>query len=154
MLQDYPETNELFLGEENSDEKIARYILDTVEDWNGTPPLLSTALEPIDLSTQPRFQGARSIIQLGAMVRVLRSTIVKLARNDLDYTAGNITARPNAVWRNLQALVTEYNQEYEQKKQQFKASQNISAAYGDAGYRAGQTEYYDGYDGDNLFLLL
>jgi len=154
MVQDYAQTNELFDGEENSNEKIARYILDTIEDWNGTPPLLSDRLEPLDLVTNNRFHGARPIIQLGSAVRLLRSTILKLARNDMPYTAGNVNAQPNAVWRNLQAIVSEWSAEYENKKTQFKVGQNISVAYGDGGYRAGQTEYYDGYDGDNLYFII
>lgn len=154
MVQDFAQTNELFDGEENSDEKIARYILDTVEDWNGTPPLLVNRIEPLDLVTDPRIQGARPIIQLGAAVRLLRSTIAKLGRNDMPYTAGNVNAQPNAVWRNLQAIVSEWSTEYENKKTQFKVGQNISDSYGGGGYRAAQTEYYDGYDGDNLYFIL
>jgi hypothetical protein len=154
LIQDYPFVNELFEGEESGDEKIARHLVEIIEDWNGTPPLLSSKLNPITLQGDANFQGPRTWIINATAARVLRSVMFKLARNDMPYTGGNVTIQPNSVWRNLQPLVQEMEAEYRANKQGFRIAQNVSGAFGDGGYRAALTEHYYGTDADMIAITL
>jgi hypothetical protein len=154
LIQDFPTVNELFEGEESSDEKIARHLVEVIEDWNGTPPLLSFKLDPLTLQSQVNFQGPRTWIVNATAARVLRSVMFKLARNDVPYTAGSVTIQPSSVWRNLQPLVQEMEAEYRANKQGFKIAQNVSGAFGDGGYRAALTEHYYGTDADMIAITL
>jgi hypothetical protein len=151
LIQDYPYVNELFEGEESSDEKIARHLIEMVEDWNSTPPLLNHRITPLDLLTT-RFSGPRTWLVNATAARVLKAVIFKLARNAVSFTAGNVTIQPNDVWRNLQPLVQELETEYKANKVSFRIAQNVSSAYGDGGYRSALTEHYYGLDADMILV--
>jgi hypothetical protein len=60
----------------------------------------------------------------------MKSVIMKLARNDLPYTAGNVTIQPNSVWRNLQPVVQDIEIQYREFRDRYKISKNSEAAYG------------------------
>ena len=154
MLADYPQTNEVFSGEENSDEKLARYIVLAFDDWNSMPPLLRLRLSPIDVVASEKYMMLRSLMLDKSMVRILRSTIAKLARNDVPYQAGNVTMQRNAVWRGLMEIANQMDADYERRAQAAKVGINVSRGYGDGGYRASLTEYYDGIEADAIMVVI
>jgi hypothetical protein len=136
FISDYADTNELFEGEENSDTKIARYIKRAVDEFNGTPPVFREGLEPLALAL-PNLGPIRELIIKKAAVLILNSIMIKLARNDVPYTAGNVTIQRNSVWRNLQPLVQDLNTQFMQGVQNIKVSANISGGWGGVGGNAG-----------------
>lgn len=143
FIQDYVQTNELFDGQEVTDETLARYIVDTLDDWNSTPPMLSYMLDFSMLMTTPKFQGPRRWIADMAAGRVLRMLIIKRAKQDIPFTAGNVNVQPNAVWRNLEAIYQTIKAEYDSNKMQFKTAENMSGAY-----TVSHTEMWDGMVND------
>jgi hypothetical protein len=168
MVSDYAQTNETHEGEESSDEKIGRYIHQVVSDFNGTPPVFRAGIEPMAL-LMPMAGPVRALIITGASARLLRSIMIKLARNDVPYTANNVSIQRNAVWRNLQPLVSEMQQEYEQKKLQLKQAANVAGGWGgtggaggidamlttpDGGWRAMLTDQYGGRDLESVFITI
>lgn len=167
-IGDYASTNELHEGEENSNEKIGRYILQTLDDFNGIAPVFGEGVEPMALAV-PAAGPIRSIIITGAAARLLRSVSLKLARNDVPVTMGNVTLQRNSVWRGLQQMAAEMRQEFEQKAHALKVSANISGAWGGGddtagtgvkfftpggGWRAVMTEMYDALDNDSVYLTI
>lgn len=168
MIGDYPGTNELHEGEENSDEKLARYIVQTVDDFNGTPPVFRGGIEPLAL-LMPMAGPIRSLIILGASARILQATMLRLARNDVAYTANNVSIQRNSVWRNLQPLVSEMKNDYEQKKMQLKQAANVAGGWGgtggtggidallttpSGGWSAMLTDQYGGMDLESIYITI
>ena len=153
LIQDYPEVNELVEGEETSDQAIARFIQDVIDDWNYTPPVFrGAALLTGPTLTATAAAGEKKWILDMAAARVMKSIVFKLARNDMPYTAGNVTIQPNAVWRNLQPIVQEMEQIYEQRKKERKVAQNL-----DRGWGVSHTDLYVGVLNDRdgyLFIEL
>ncbi len=140
FIQDYAEVNELFDGEENSDMKIAEYIVDAVDEWNVTPPINNASfVNPVSLAAVPSLAGVGSWIVQAAGARILKSVIIKLGRNDMPFTAGNTTIQTNAVWRNLQPIVQDIELQYKEFRTNFKIAKNAESAYG-----ASQSELYSG----------
>jgi len=154
MLVDYPQTNELFEGEENSDEKLARYLVLAFDDWNSTPPILRYQLAPIDVVAVTAFYPFRPLVLTSALCAVLQSTMLKLARNDVPYQAGNVTMQRNAPWRNLIELQRQIKLENAQRVTAAKVSLNVAGFYGDGGYRAMLTEHYDGLEADAISVVI
>ena len=151
FVQDYPEVNELFEGEETTDQQIARYLVDVVEQWNSTPPLITSAeLNLNALVMNPALRGVRKNIVDAAAARIMSSIVLKLARNDMPYTAGNVTIQPHAVWRNLQPIVQDMKIEFKQFLQEYKIALNIQGAWGSV-----HTEMYVGHylDRDGYITL-
>lgn len=131
LIQDYPEVNEIFEGEETSDMQLARFLVDMIDDWNYTPPLAPSAMiNAVSLVKSPSLSGARKWVVDAAAARAMKSTIMKLARNDMPYTAGNVTIQPNSVWRNLQPIVQDIEIQYREFRDRYKISKNSEAAYG------------------------
>jgi len=131
FIQDFPETNELFDGEETAEQTIAQYIVDEVDMWNATPPTTSSSMiNTVSLVANPRLSGVKVHIQNAAAARVLKSVKIKLQRNDMPYTVGNVTEQPNAVWRNLESTIQDIELQYREFRQNYKISKNAEAAYG------------------------
>jgi hypothetical protein len=64
-LRDYPELNRLVAGQENSDRLIGLALMETVDDYNTTPP-------PLEHKKLSNFPNVSLLIQ-GAVVKVLQS---------------------------------------------------------------------------------
>lgn len=141
FIQDFAPVNELFQGEESSDALIARAIVDTLADWNYTPPVLNYRITPTDLITQEQYAGVRRAVIDMAGARVLRIISIKHARQDIPYTAGNVNVQPHAVWRNIEGIFASIRAEYESVKKDLKVAENCRG-----GWTYGNTEMYDGLD--------
>jgi hypothetical protein len=167
-ILDYAHTNEIHEGEENSDERIARYINQTVDRFNGIPPILGSGIQPLAL-LMPMAGPIRSLIITGATARLLRSVMLKLARNDMPFTANNVTTQPNSVWRSMQAIIQGMEQEFDQDARQLKVAANLGGGWGgyggagninalfhvpDGGWRAILTDMYDGVDSESMYVTI
>ena len=141
FVQDYAQVNELFDGQESTDELIGRCLVDTIDDWNFTPPLLGVNYTLTNLIDTPSLGAIRKNVVDMAAARLLRILVIKHARQDVPYTAGNVNIQPHAIWRNLENIIAQLEAKYESFKMRYKVAQNVTG-----GYRAVLTELYDGYD--------
>lgn len=129
ILQDYRNINELFEGEELSDEQIGRFIVDTIDDWNYTPPILNPLITPTSVLTN-RAEGAiRVAIVKGSAIRGKKLLIYRHAKNDMPFTGGNITVQAHGIWANLFKLLELEQAEFQNTKTQIKVALNIRGAY-------------------------
>lgn len=151
FVQDYAEVNELFEGEETADQTIAEYIVDEVFAWNATPPIIAGAdINPISLVASPGLRGVRKWLVDATSARLMKSVVIKLARNDMPYTAGNVTVQPSAVWRNLQPIIQDLELQYKEFRQNYKIQRNSEAAYGVV-----HSEFYVGvYESRDGFVVV
>lgn len=148
FIQDYPEVNDLIASsEEATDETIARFIVDVVDEWNATPPIIHPMLDPANVGLNPNLMGIRTQIVNAASARTLKSAMIRMARNDMPYTAGNVTVQTNAVWRNLQPILQDLEIQYKQFRLDYKVAQNISGAWGVAHSDFLMATYQTGRDG-------
>lgn len=143
FIQDYAPTNELFQGQEVTDDLLGKCLIDILDDWNGTPPILSYTLGFTHLMQQPRFQGVRRMIVDMAGARALRIISIKHAKNDIPFTAGNVNIQAHSVWRNLENIIAMIKADYDNFKAQFKVAENMTNAY-----TISYTEMWDGFIND------
>jgi hypothetical protein len=132
-MRDYPELNRLTDGEENSDRMIVWAIIDTLEDFNSSPP-------PISL---PFDQIPRSLLRYGVTTTLLESVMLLSARNHLAYSDGGINVNLDRTPLLMQ-MREMMRSTYEMKKKEFKIAKNIEGGYGNS-----PSEYYilSGYYG-------
>ena len=125
-LRDYPELNRLTDGFDHSDRHIFWAILDAASDWSSTPPFLGMTLNDI------LNRGWVSLFMRGITISLLESLGILHMRNFLAYSDGGIdvqTENPQMI----QAWLTMYKNEYEQKKQRALIALNIENAMGEGG---------------------
>ena len=123
-LRDHPELNRLLKDEETGDRMLAWALIDALDDINNTPPPLTYALAS--------FPYPHLLIR-GALITVLESVGLLQTRNQLSYSDGGIQVSVSEKTPLLQAWINLFQSRYEQKKREWKISQNISQAYGQGG---------------------
>lgn len=131
FIQDYPETNKLVEGTETTDEQIARFILDIVDDFVYSPPVMLRFSPNAGQIWNERPLGAirKWVVDMSA-ARTMKSIVNKLARNDMPYTAGNTTVQPEAVWRNIQPIIQDIEIQYKEFRDNYKIQVNLSSVWG------------------------
>lgn len=117
-MRDYSELNRLTDGEENSDRMIVWAVIDTLEDFNSTPP-------PISL---PFSQIPKSLLRYGVVTTLLESVMLLSARNHLAYSDGGINVNLDRTPLLMQMREMMRNT-YDMKKKEFKIAKNIEGAY-------------------------
>jgi hypothetical protein len=125
-MRDYPELNRLVAGKETSDREIALAILETIDDFNTTPPL-------IDGYTLDSFPSESLLIN-GALIQILTSVGLLQTRNQMSYSDGQgvqvgVSDKAPMLlnWLNL------FTSQYERKKQALKYALNLRGALGGDG---------------------
>jgi len=121
-LRDYPELNRLLDGHQNSDRQILFAALDSLDDWNTSPPVFGT---PVGVLQHPSIH----LWIRGTIVSLLESNVLLGLRNDLNYSDGGITVDTEKTPMYLQLLNT-LKIEYERRKLHLKGQINIQNAYG------------------------
>lgn len=124
-LRDFPELNRLIAGEETSDRMIAWAVVDTLDDFNTTPPFLGSYA----LTNFPSL----SLLREGTVIRILESVGLLQTRNQLSYSDGGITVGISDKSPLLFQWISMFRGSYEQKKTRMKASLNIEYAMSGAG---------------------
>jgi len=124
FLRDHPSLNRLIKDEETSDRFLAWALVDALDDINNSPPPLSYTLDG--------FPYPHLLIR-GAVITVLESVGILQTRNQLNYTDGGIRVSVSDKTPLLQAWINLFQGKYEQKKAQWKVSQNLSRALGSPG---------------------
>jgi hypothetical protein len=113
FMRDYAELNRLVAGEESSDRQIAWAILDTLDDFNTTPPFPS-----------------RSLLLRGVVSTLLESIGLLQTRNHLQFSDGGITVGINDKTPYLQSWIQLFRGKYEDGKLKLKVAYNIESAWG------------------------
>jgi len=120
FLNDTPDLNRLIRTYESTDEKLDLAMILAVDDYNVTPPLLSTA----QVANFPSLY----LLIYGASIQVLRSAGLLQSRNELAYSSGGVSVRIFDKTQLYQSWIAQFVAEYERKKQNFKISLNINSA--------------------------
>jgi hypothetical protein len=121
-LRDFPELNRLVDGYESSDRMLAWAVIDALDDFNNTPPLIGAY-------TVSGFPYP-SLLLRGAVISVLQSVGIMQTRNQLQFSDGGISVGVSDKAPMIMQWVQMLQQSYEQKKVQFKIATNISNALG------------------------
>lgn len=120
-MRDFPELNRLIEGRETSDREIAFAIMECVDDFNSTPPLLGTF-------TIENFPSVSLLIN-GAIINVLASVGLLQTRNQMSYSDGQgVQVSVSDKGPQLMNWMNLFTQTYEQKKFRLKQALNLGNA--------------------------
>lgn len=119
-LRDYAPLNRLIEGEETNDRMIAWAIIDTLDDFNTTPPFIGK----VGINNFPSL----SLLREGAVVKILESTALLQTRNQINYSDGGISFSVSDKASFLLNWIQMFYQRYEQRKAKMKASINVELA--------------------------
>jgi len=135
-MRDFPELNRLITGQESSDRQIQWAIMDTLDEWNATPPFLGKAT----LRNMPPI----SMLRDGIAAYLIESVAILQTRNEVSFSDGGLTVQIAPARANLQisALLRE---RFLQKMGKYKDSQNIEAAMDVSGTNSELYYVNDGY---------
>jgi hypothetical protein len=135
FLRDFPELNRLVAGEESSDRMIAWAIIDAIEDFNGSPPMLGTYT-----FTNLLENGQASLLRKGAILNLLYSVGMLQTRNHLPFSDGGLNVSVSDKTPLLQSWIQLYQQQWDAGKQRVKTQWNIEALLGSPA--GSHTEYF------------
>jgi hypothetical protein len=121
VMRDYPELNRLIRGEEHSDRLVAWAIMDVLDDWNTTPPLIGNV-------TIVTFPSTRLLVK-GAIAQLLTSVGLLSTRNAVAFSDGGFSYNTDKT-RALTTWIQLFQNEYEKKKLRLKTAQNIAGGFG------------------------
>jgi len=124
FMLDFPELNKLHDSKAYySDPVINRALNWSVEQFNSEPPLhiRIDSLEAIP---------SNSLILMGATIWLLRSTIINMQRNHLDYNDGGITVSDKSQHQYIMQFLSQYVPEYKDLLSRVKQFLNINQGFG------------------------
>ncbi len=134
-LRDYAELNRLIRGEESSNRQIIWAIMDTLDDFNTTPPFTQ-----FSLSNFP----SRGLFIRGVACSLLESIGLLQTRNHLNFSDGGIQVGVSDKTPFIQSWLSVLRTAYEEKKMRLKVAYNIETAWGGgifSEYRLANTFY-------------
>lgn len=120
-MRDYPELNRLTDGYDHSPRHMKWAVLDTLSDWQTTPPFIG-----VDLPTILDRNWVH-VFRMGVVINCLESLGILHLRNHLAYSDGGVnvqTENPQLIQSWLQMM----RPVYEQKKQRALVALNIEQA--------------------------
>ena len=139
-LRDYPELNMLVEGRETSDREIAFAIMEAVDDFNSTPPLISAY-------TVEDFPSVSLLIR-GSIINVLESVGLLQTRNHMTYSVGQgVQVSVSDKTPMLMNWINLYTTQYENKKIRLKKALNLQGALNGTGVPS-EYLYVNGYFDD------
>ena len=121
FLRDYRELNRLIDGVEHSDRQIVWAILDTLDDFNTTPPFTGNSVTDFP---------SKHVLLRGVAASLLESLGVLQTRNHLQFSDGGLQVGVNDKTEYLQRWVQLFRSQYEEKKMKIKIAMNIERAWG------------------------
>lgn len=139
-MRDYPELNRLIEGHETSDREIAFAIMEAIDDFNTTPPLIA----PYKLEDFPSM----SLLIRGSIIMVIESIGLLQTRNQMQYSDGQgISVSVSDKGPMLMNWINLFAQNYEQKKFRLKQAINLGTALNGKGV-ASEYSLINGYFDD------
>jgi hypothetical protein len=121
FTRDYPELNRLIAGYESSNRQIIWAVLDTLDDYNTTPPFTSYGIENFP---------SKSLLVRGVVCSLLESVGLLQTRNHLQFSDGGIQVGVNDKTPYIQSWLQVFRNSYEDKKMRQKVAANIESAWG------------------------
>ena len=121
FTRDYPELNRLIAGVESSNRQIVWAIMDTIDDFNTTPPFTS-----LSMASFP----SRSLFIRGVVCSLLESIGLLQTRNQLTFSDGGIQVGISDKTPFIQSWLQLFRNSYEEKKMKIKVAMNIENAWG------------------------
>ena len=141
-MRDFPELNRLVAGQETSDGELFSALMETLEDYNLSPPLIAN----VTLTEHP----SPSLLVNGSIVRVLESIALLQNRNHMVYSDGQgVQVSVSDKAPQLMQFQNLFNARYERQRDKLKLALNLSGALNRSGV---SSEYalvngnYDAYD--------
>jgi hypothetical protein len=122
FMRDHKELNRLISGEESSNRQIVFAIVDTIEDFNKTPPFTRFTLA--------NFPD-KSLLLRGTVATVLESVGLLQTRNHLPFSDGGLQVAINDKTDYIQRWIALYRDTYERKKERLKVALNLEGGWGD-----------------------
>jgi hypothetical protein len=122
FLRDYPALNRLIEGNEHSDRLIAWAVIDAIDDFNTTPPLITG----FGLTNFP----SKHLLRHGAVITLLESLGLLMTRNHLTFSDGGIQVGVSDKTPLIQSWIQLFASKYEQKKKDLKIALNIEGGWG------------------------
>ena len=136
-MRDYPELNRLIEGHETSDREIAFAIMEAIDDFNTTPPLIT----PYTIEEFPSM----SLLIRGSIIMVLESVGLLQTRNHMQYSDGQgVSVSVSDKGPQLANWINMFAQNYEQKKFRLKQAINLGTALNGKGV-ASEYSLINGY---------
>lgn len=136
FLRDHPILNKLIHGNETNDTQLRIHILDAVDDFNFSPPLLAK----VTVETYP----SKRLLTRGAVIEALTSAGILQSRNRLSYSDGGISVQVSDKAQEYMAWINFLVVDYEKKKLELKKTINTEQAYGGI-----HSEYFESREDDN-----
>jgi len=135
FIRDFPELNRLISGEESSSRMIGWAVVDAIEEFNGTPPIIGvyTFSDLMSLS-----QG--SLLRKGAVVNLLMSVGILQTRNQLPFSDGGLNVQVSDKTPLLQSWIQLLGRQWEMGINRVKAQLNVEQLLG--GAAGAHTEYF------------
>jgi hypothetical protein len=121
FMRDYPELNRLFVGEEHSDRLIAFAVIDTLEDFNTTPPMTNYQINNFP---------SKSLLRIGTIINLLESVGLLMTRNHITFSDGGVQVGVNDKTPLIQSWIQLFTNKYETKKDRLKVALNIEGGWG------------------------
>lgn len=122
-IEDYSDVNIPIYVQQLTDEEIQSAIDYIIDDFNETPPRLSTLYT---IATFP----SRGLLIDGATMRCFNLTAMKELRGEMQYNDGGISSTISYKFPQFTSLRQELTQKYEQDKYKLKRNLNINLCYG------------------------
>lgn len=126
FIRDYSELNRLIDGEESSNRQIVWAIMDTLDDFNTTPPII----QAFSVSNFP----SRSMLIRGVVCSLLESIGLLQTRNHINFSDGGLQVGINDKTPFIQSWLQIFRNSYEDKKVKLKVALNIESAWGGGVY--------------------
>lgn len=122
FMRDYAELNRLMEGEESSPRMVAWAVLDAIDDFNTTPPLIGQA----NINTFP----SKSLLRIGTVAHLMESISILATRNYISFSDGGTQVSFTARLPHVMGLAQMFRNQWEQKILRLKVAQNIAAGFG------------------------
>lgn len=123
MIRDKRSLNRLLNGEEeSSNEELRQCIIQALQDWNMSPPLIGA----VTLGNHPN----KHLLLIGAAIQALTSAGIWHSREHMPSSDGGTSADDHAKAAEYSGWISRYVEEYERKKGDLKTTLNIAAALG------------------------
>lgn len=123
FMRDYPELNRLIEGVESDNRFLAWAIMDTIADYNETPPWVTQY-------TVDTFPYPHMLIR-GAAASVLQSVGLLQSRNHLTFSDGGMQVGISDKSQLVMAWSQMFTASYEGKKTRTKVAENIEMGWGE-----------------------
>jgi hypothetical protein len=122
FMMDTPQLNRLIRDYESNDEMLTFAIEMALSDWNTTSPIIGN-------KTIGNFPSLYLLMH-GAAIQLLKSQGLRMARNELNYSAGGSSFIRANKSNYYMSWMTNFANEYETKKRNVKIQQNINRGWG------------------------